>query len=173
MFRTILHLVVAYDVVLSFPFPIFPFPHPLSRFHPYTMSYNAGKFYSSIHHDKMVYIVVVVRFSLHKHITVADFTSLFFFNSYAAAIITFRYYSVFVLLCCRFVVSFFLPAFRLWLFSCFAVLRYLSIWSEKTFAFLRLLIFRSYPFCVFVVMIPLYSSSWWFEWDTFYFVYHL
>lgn len=46
------------------------------------MSYNAGKFYSSIHHDKIVGGIAVVRFSLHKHITVADFTSLFFFDFY-------------------------------------------------------------------------------------------
>lgn len=93
-------------------------------------------------------------------------------------------------------IFFFVPC--LWLFSCFAAML-LSIRSEKTFAFLCFLIFRCYPFCVFVVMIPLYLlsfvrltrsfahlfvlscssqtlviSSLWFEWEIHYiFVYHL
>lgn len=102
---------------------------------------NAGKFCSTIYPDKMVYRRL---FSLHKHITVADFTSLFFFCHcfYVMPCDAMLYRRFFVCI--------------LWLFSCFAAML-LSIWSEKTVAFLRFLIFRSYPFCVFVVMIPLHT----------------
>lgn len=190
MFRTILLLVVAFDVILlslQFPHPFtslvpFTFARTHCHFRLCTMSYSAGKFYSSIHHDKMmVYIVVVVAcslLSLHKHITVADFTSLFFCY--------FFYYSVLshllllFLPCCYCWLSFvcrccFLLLALLRSRSCgcslVSLLRYLSIWSEKTFSpFCVSWFFRSLiRFACLLSWFHFYSSSLASEWDTFLF----
>lgn len=168
MFRTILHLDVAFDVLLSLS--LSSPPASLSRSPAPTGTFN----YTQCLTMPVNFIrrSTMIKWCISSSSSLLLFASLFTQAHYGCwfhfiifllllllSTITFATAApVFTMLLWLSFVVFFLV---LLLFACgcslVSLLRYLSIWSEKNiFAFLSFLIFPlSYPFCVFVVMIPL------------------
>lgn len=169
MFRTILHLAVAFDVILSFPLPV---SVPAS-----TVTFNYTQCLTMpvnfIRRSTMIKWCVSLSLFASLYIsTLQLLISLHYFSSTSATTISFAELLLLLFLLCYFAV--------VWFFSCFSLVVVLLFHCYVTYRFDR----KKYSlFCVswfsalirFACLLSwfLFTHPHGFEWDTFYFVYHL